>query len=43
MTLRNKHLNKSSHDIYEEEIELKEQAKRRIDKIAKLRGCRMGI
>ena len=36
MTLRNKHLGKSSHDIYEEEIELKEQAKRRIDKIKRM-------
>ena len=31
MTLRNKHLDRSSHDIMEEEIGLREQAKRRID------------
>ena len=32
-TLRNKHLGKSSYDIDEEEIDLTEQAKQRIDKI----------
>ena len=31
-TLRNKHLGKSSYDIDEEEIDLTEQAKQRIDK-----------
>ena len=37
MTLRNKHLNRSSYDIDEEEIDLKEQAKRTIDKIEELK------
>ena len=35
MTLRNKYLGKSSYDIGEEEIDLIEQAKRRIDRIKK--------
>ena len=37
MTLRNKHLGKSSYDIDEENIDLIEQAKRRIDKIEELK------
>ena len=37
ITLRNKHLNRSSYDIDEEEIDLKEQAKRMIDKIEELK------
>ena len=47
MTLRNKYLGKSSYDIYEEEIDLIEHARKRIDKIKRVkrikRGCRMGI
>ena len=31
MTLRNKHLNRSSHFIKEEEIGLREQTKRKIE------------
>ena len=34
-TLRNKHLGRSSYDIDEEEIDLKEQAKQRIDELKK--------
>ena len=37
ITLRNKYLGKSSYDIDEEEIELTEQAKQRIDKIKELK------
>ena len=37
MTQRNKHLVRSSYDIDEEEIDLKEQAKERIDKIEELK------
>ena len=37
MTLRNKHLGKSSYDIDEGNIDLIEQAKRRIDKIEELK------
>ena len=37
MTLRNKYLGKSSHDIDEEKIDLIKQAKARIDKIEKLK------
>ena len=37
MTLRNKYHSKSSHDIVEEEIDLKEQAKKRIDEIEELK------
>ena len=37
MTLRNKYLSKSSYDIDEEEIDLIEHAKRRIDKIEELK------
>ena len=37
MTLRNKHLDRSSHDIMEKEIDLREQAKKRIDKIEELK------
>ena len=37
MMLRNKHLGKSSHIIKEEEIDLKDQAKKRIDKIENLK------
>ena len=37
MTLRNKHLDKSSDNIDEDEIELMEQAKQRIDKIEELK------
>ena len=37
MALRNKYLGKSSYDIMEKEIELKEQAKKRIDKIEELK------
>ena len=33
MTLRNKHLGRSSYDIDEEEIDFKKQAKNRIDEI----------
>ena len=33
MTLRNKHLGKSCHITKEEEIDLREQAKKRIDEI----------
>ena len=38
MTLRNKHLGKSSYDIMEEEIDLREQAKKKTDKIEDLKG-----
>ena len=37
MTLRNKHLGRSSHVIKEEEIKLKEQAKKKVDKIKELK------
>ena len=37
MTLRNKYLGKSSYDIDEEEIDLIEQAKKKIDKIEELK------
>ena len=37
MTLRNKHLGRSSHVIIEEEIDLREQAKKRIDEIEELK------
>ena len=37
MTLRKKHLGRSSYDIDEEEIDLKEQAKKRIDEIEELK------
>ena len=37
MTLRNKYLGRSSHDIMEEEIDLREQAKKRIDEIGALK------
>ena len=37
MTLRNNYPGKSNYDINEEEIELKEQAKKRIDKIEELK------
>ena len=37
MTLRNKHLGRRSYDIDKEEIHLKEQAKRRIDKTEQLK------
>ena len=37
MTLRNKYLGRSSYDIDQEEIELTEQAKKRIDKIEELK------
>ena len=44
MTLRNKYLSKSSYDIDKEEIGLKEQAKKMIDKIEELKkGCNGGI
>ena len=43
MTLRNKHLGKSSHIIKEEEIDLKEQAKKRIDEIEELKEGVDGI
>ena len=42
MTLRNKYLGKSSYDIDEEEIDLIEQAKKRIDKIEELKKDVMG-
>ena len=42
MTLRNKYLSKSSYDIDEEQIDLVEQAKKRIDKIEELRKDVMG-
>ena len=37
MTLRNKHLGRSSYDIDEEEIDLREQAKKIIDEIEELK------
>ena len=37
ITLINKHLGRSSYDIDEEEIDLREQAKKRIDKIEELK------
>ena len=37
MTLRNKHLGRSSHITKEEEIELREQTKKKVDKIKKLK------
>ena len=37
MTLRNKHLGRSSYDIDEEEIDLREQAKKKVDKIEELK------
>ena len=37
MTLRNKYLGKSGYDTDEEEIDLIEQAKKRIDKIEDLK------
>ena len=37
MTLRNKHLGKSSHAIKEEEIDLRKQVKKKLDKIEKLK------
>ena len=37
MALRNKYLGKSSYDIMEKQIELEEQAKKRIDKIEELK------
>ena len=37
MILRNKYLGKSSYDIDEEEIDLIEQAKKKIDKIEELK------
>ena len=44
MTLINKHLGRSSYDIDEEEIDLKEQAKKRIDRNRRIkRGCKIGI
>ena len=33
MTLRNKHLSRSSHIIKKEEIDLTEQTKKKVDKI----------
>ena len=38
MTLRNKHLGRSSYDTDEEEIDLREQAKKKVDKIEELKG-----
>ena len=37
MTLRNKHLGRSSHDIMEEEIDLRKQEKKKVDKIEELK------
>ena len=37
MTLRNKHLGRSNYDIDEEEIDLREQLKKRIDEIEELK------
>ena len=37
MTLRNKHLGRLIYDIDEEEIDLREQAKRKIDEIEELK------
>ena len=37
MTLRNKHLGRSSHIIKEEEIDLREQAKKKVDEIEELK------
>ena len=43
MMLRNKHLGRSTHIIKEEEIDLKEQAKKKIDKIEELKEGVDGI
>ena len=43
MTLRNKHLDRSSHIIKEEQIELREQTKKRIDEIEELKEGVDGI
>ena len=37
MTLRNKHLGRSCHIIKEEEIDLREQAKKKVDEIEKFK------
>ena len=37
MTLRNKHLGRSSHIIKEEEVEFREQAKKKINEIEELK------
>ena len=37
MTLRKKYLGRSSYDIDEEEIDLKEEAKKRIDEIGEIK------
>ena len=37
MTLRNKHLCRSSHIVKEEKIDLREQTKKKIDKIEELK------
>ena len=37
MTLRNKHLGRSSHFIKEEEIDLREQTKKKVDEIEELK------
>ena len=37
MTLRNKHLGRSSHIIKEEEIDLREQSKKKVGEIEKLK------
>ena len=37
MTLRNKHLGRSSYDIIEEEIDLEEQVKKKVGKIEELK------
>ena len=37
MTLRNKYLDRLSYDIIEEEIDLREQAKKRINEIGELK------
>ena len=42
MTLRNKYLGKSNHDIDEEKIDLTKQLKKRIDKIEELKKDVMG-
>ena len=38
MTLRNKHLGRSSHIIKEEEVELREQAKKKVDEKEELKA-----
>ena len=43
MTLRNKHLGRSSHITKEEEIELREQTKKKVDKIEELKEGIDGI